>query len=71
MVQKNIKYVHIRVYTCRYSQYSEDTPVTAVQNFLQATTLSDDSLRVSYMYKYMYMYKYTYMISVVLLNYNF
>ena len=46
---KHIKYVHN--YTCRYSQTSEDTPV---QNFLQATTLSDDSLRVSYMYKYMY-----------------
>ena len=48
--------IHVHVYTSRYSQTSEDTPVTAVQNFLQATTLSDDSLRVSYMYKYMYRY---------------
>ena len=43
-------YNYIYIYTCRYSQTSEDISVTAVQIFLQATTLSDVSLKVSYMY---------------------
>ena len=38
-------YVAFSLHT--HSVITEDTPVTAVQNILKATTLADDSLRVS------------------------